>query len=209
MLCLALRLPSCRLIRQICATCTAHSLTNAHVLPVACMTHSVREDGDHLLLDCTVALLQGLPSSWCLDHPSPKQCRLREDSPYLLLEEDAPAMHTELGVLSDANGLDEGPPDSSRHQQQPYGAGTESPGSVDRNFSLGDLEDEEDDQHMLKDQTSSSSKPQQSQQEQGIGPGRQASRPASSQSSSPRARDGASTPRGEPSRPKKPSGKKD
>ena len=118
-------------------------------------------------------------------------------------------MHTELGVLSDANGLEEGPPESSTHQQRPYGAGTESPGSVDRNFSLGDLEDEEDDQHMLKDQTSSSSKPQQLQQEQVSGPGRQASRPASSQSSSPRARDGASTPRGEPSRPKKPSGKKD
>ena len=155
-------------------------------------------------------------SPGALTYPSPNQCRLREDSPYLLLEEDAPAMHTELGVLSDANGLDDAPPESSRHQQRPYGAGTESPGSVDRNFSLGDLEDEEDDQHMLKDLTSSSSKPQQLQQEQGSGPGRQASRPASSQSSSPHARDaastardGASTPRGEASRPKKPSGKKD
>ena len=128
-----------------------------------------------------------------------------------MLDEDAP-LHTELGVLSDANGVGDGPAaDSSRHSPRQYAAGTESPGSVDRNFSLGDLEDEEDDQHMLKNQPNSSvPKQQPPQQPQGSAPTRQALQSAGSQSSSPRARgDGSSTPRGEPARPKKPSGKKD
>ena len=38
-----------------------HSLTSAHVMPVAFMIQAVREISTHLLVDGTVAMLQCLP----------------------------------------------------------------------------------------------------------------------------------------------------
>ena len=66
-----------------------------------------------------------------------RTCRPREDNPYLLLEEmgegNASDLHTELGLVQ-----------SDSHPDIENGRGNDSPISIDRNFSIGDLEDEDD-----------------------------------------------------------------
>ena len=66
-------------------------------------------------------------------------CRPREDNPYLLLEEmgegNTSDLHTELGLVQ-----------SDSYADIENGRGNDSPISIDRNFSIGDLEDEEDSQ---------------------------------------------------------------
>lgn len=78
--------------------------------------------------------------------------RLREDSPYLLLSEDGPddagyagEIRTELGVLSTDRGSGS-PSGTPRKRNAALGGdlerGNDTPNSIDRNFSLGDEDDE-------------------------------------------------------------------
>ncbi|MCJ1297925.1 hypothetical protein MMC08_000714 [Hypocenomyce scalaris] len=118
----------------------------------------------------------------------------QEDNPYLLLEEgaDNPSteMHTELGLVH-----------SDSHADLEAGRGNESPVSIDRNFSIGDLDDEED-----VSAKPAPSPPSPRRQNKNLSPNRLASGQlengdTSSQSSSPK--------HSRPVPPPKPSGKKD
>lgn len=138
--------------------------------------------------------------AWSLQWPkSPLCCRPKEDNPYLLLEEGADnptsELHTELGLV--------GQSDSQADLEA--GRGNDSPVSVDRNFSLGDLEDE-DDVAAKPAPSAADAPPSPRRQNKNLMPNRQQSSKtengdAHSQSSSPK--------HSRPAPPPKPSGKKD
>ncbi|KAA6425595.1 MAG: hypothetical protein FRX49_04492 [Trebouxia sp. A1-2] len=122
--------------------------------------------------------------------------RPQEDNPYLLLDEgaDNPSteMHTELGLVH-----------SDSQADLEAGRGNESPVSIDRNFSIGDL-DEEDDAGVKPAPAPTPPSPRR--QNKSLMPNRQTSGQvengdSSSQSSSPK--------HARPVPPPKPSGKKD
>lgn len=120
--------------------------------------------------------------------------RPQEDNPYLLLDEgaDNPSteMHTELGLVH-----------SDSQADLEAGRGNESPVSIDRNFSIGDLDDEDD-----VSAKPAPTPPSPRRQNKSLMPNRQSSGQvengdSSSQSSSPK--------HARPVPPPKPSGKKD
>ena len=120
--------------------------------------------------------------------------RPQEDNPYLLLDEgaDNPSteMHTELGLVH-----------SDSQADLEAGRGNESPVSIDRNFSIGDLDDEDD-----VSAKPAATPPSPRRQNKSLMPNRQSSGQVdngdtSSQSSSPK--------HARPVPPPKPSGKKD
>lgn len=125
-------------------------------------------------------------------------CRPKEDNPYLLLEEGTEnptsELHTELGLVQ-----------SDSQADIEAGRGNESPVSIDRNFSIGDLDDE-DDVATKPASSVSAAPPSPRRQNKSLAPNRQQSShiengDSHSQSSSPK--------HSRPVPPPKPSGKKD
>ena len=176
------------------AICDCHTPMIAHSPGQTSVTSSARGFKSTSALQdisrqqgCDILDAKASDPLWCCNRP-------QEDNPYLLLEEgaDNPSteMHTELGLVH-----------SDSQADLEAGRGNESPVSIDRNFSIGDLDDEDD-----VNAKPAPTPPSPRRQNKSLMPNRQGSGQVENGDSSSQS---SSTKHTRPVPPPKPSGKKD